>query len=102
MGPNTNTQANPAAATAPQRPRPGGGYTERPPAPRPAEQPRHDQSDPSDPTDRSDQTNRTAAAPVCPACGTAMMLRTARKGPRAGSQFWGCTGFPECRKTVAV
>jgi ssDNA-binding Zn-finger/Zn-ribbon topoisomerase 1 len=25
-----------------------------------------------------------------------MVLRTARKGPRSGSQFWGCSGYPGC------
>jgi four helix bundle suffix protein len=37
-------------------------------------------------------------APACPKCGCVMVLRTARKGPRQGSQFWGCSGFPECRE----
>ena len=27
----------------------------------------------------------------CPACGSAMVLRTARNGRYAGSQFWGCS-----------
>ena len=40
-------------------------------------------------------------APACPACGRAMALRTARKGPHAGEQFWGCTGYPECKGTRA-
>ncbi|WP_418888718.1 hypothetical protein [Methanothrix soehngenii] len=30
-----------------------------------------------------------------------MALRTARKGPHAGEQFWGCTGYPECKGTRA-
>lgn len=33
----------------------------------------------------------------CPRCGQAMVLRTARRGPEAGKQFWGCEGFPACR-----
>lgn len=40
-----------------------------------------------------------AAAPACPQCGKPMALRTARKGQRAGSQFWGCSGYPECKGT---
>lgn len=36
-------------------------------------------------------------SPACPLCDKQMVLRTARKGPRAGSQFWGCSGFPECK-----
>lgn len=35
--------------------------------------------------------------PACPLCGKAMILRTARKGKKAGSSFWGCSGFPECK-----
>jgi restriction system protein len=35
--------------------------------------------------------------PTCPACGTQMVLRTARRGSNAGSQFWGCSGYPKCR-----
>jgi len=37
------------------------------------------------------------AAPSCPVCGELMVVRTARKGERAGSQFWGCSGYPQCR-----
>ena len=36
-------------------------------------------------------------APACPRCGKPMALRTARKGAHAGSQFWGCSGYPECK-----
>ncbi len=35
--------------------------------------------------------------PSCPRCGSAMVLRTARKGPNAGGQFWGCPRYPNCR-----
>jgi four helix bundle suffix protein len=35
-------------------------------------------------------------APACPRCSAPMRLRHARKGPRAGGQFWGCTNYPEC------
>lgn len=41
-------------------------------------------------------------APTCPACQSAMILRTARKGPNAGNQFWGCSGFPGCRMVLSV
>ena len=44
----------------------------------------------------------TPAAPACPRCGKPMALRTARKGERAGSQFWGCSGFPQCKATRAL
>ena len=33
----------------------------------------------------------------CPRCGRTMTLRTAKRGPGAGEQFWGCEGFPACR-----
>lgn len=37
--------------------------------------------------------------PQCPQCGKAMRLRTAKQGSNAGSQFWGCSGYPECKGT---
>jgi len=53
------------------------------------------------------QAPRTApaappAAPVCPKCSSPMILRTASKGDRAGSQFYGCSKFPKCRGIVNV
>jgi ssDNA-binding Zn-finger/Zn-ribbon topoisomerase 1 len=42
-----------------------------------------------------------ASEPACPLCGRKMTLRTARRGNNAGSQFWGCTGYPKCRGIVA-
>ncbi len=38
-------------------------------------------------------------APDCPLCGKPLALRTARQGTNAGSQFWGCSGYPECKGT---
>ena len=40
--------------------------------------------------------------PLCPKCGKPMVLRTARTGPGAGSEFWGCPNFPSCRVTKNV
>ena len=54
-----------------------------------------DKSDGSDKSDRSD-------TPVCPLCGKAMRQRTAKKGPKEGHAFWGCSGYPECRGTRAM
>lgn len=34
---------------------------------------------------------------ICPRCGEKLILRTAKKGPNAGSQFYGCSAFPKCR-----
>lgn len=36
----------------------------------------------------------------CPQCGAAMVRRVARKGARAGREFWGCSTFPRCRAVV--
>lgn len=35
--------------------------------------------------------------PACPACGEPMIARLAKRGPRAGIGFWGCTAYPRCR-----
>ena len=38
----------------------------------------------------------------CPKCENEMVLRTARKGVDAGSQFWGCSSYPRCRFTMSA
>lgn len=38
--------------------------------------------------------------PQCPLCHSPMKLRTAKKGKTAGSQFWGCSKYPDCRGTL--
>jgi restriction system protein len=58
---------------------------------------RRDQTDRSDPSDLSD-----LKPPVCPQCGGLMALRTAKTGKNAGSQFWGCTGYPDCKGTSKI
>lgn len=73
-----------------------GGYSEQLAAARIAERRRQDRTDE---TDRADRTEAAAKTPNCPLCGKPMALRMARKGPRAGSQFWGCSGYPECEGT---
>lgn len=35
----------------------------------------------------------------CPRCGAELVLRTAKKGPNAGNQFYGCSNYPKCRYT---
>ena len=52
-----------------------------------------------DPTDQSDPTD---PIPPCPKCGKPMVLRTARKGTRPGRQFWGCSGYPDCKHLVDI
>ena len=42
-------------------------------------------------------SEKAQAHPECPLCGAAMVLRTARKGPKAGQQFWGCCQYPKCK-----
>ncbi|OGV37151.1 MAG: hypothetical protein A2X48_04895 [Lentisphaerae bacterium GWF2_49_21] len=51
----------------------------------------------SDPADLSDPSNRI---PSCPQCGKLMVIRTARNGKSAGSQFWGCSSYPQCKGVV--
>lgn len=36
-------------------------------------------------------------APTCPDCGKPMARRKAKSGKNAGKEFWGCTGYPECK-----
>ena len=69
----------------------GGGYSEQLAAARIAERQRR-KNDPTDPADRTDHH-----FPKCPLCGKIMALRTARQGKNQGSQFWGCTGYPDCK-----
>lgn len=37
------------------------------------------------------------ATPSCPQCGDKMLLRTLNSGARAGTRFWGCRHYPDCR-----
>ncbi|MBT4818466.1 MAG: four helix bundle protein [Lentisphaerae bacterium] len=68
----------------------GGGYSEQLAAARLQQRGRGSarRADPTDPTDH---------IPDCPLCSQPMVLRTAKTGPNAGSQFWGCSAYPECR-----
>jgi four helix bundle suffix protein len=70
----------------------GGGYSERLAALRLAERERRKHQ-----TDPSDQTDPTDRIPACPRCGKPMVLRTAKSGKNAGQQFWGCSGYPQCK-----
>jgi hypothetical protein len=36
---------------------------------------------------------------LCPYCGGNLVLRTARRGPNEGGQFWGCKNYPSCKYT---
>lgn len=43
--------------------------------------------------------NKSPASPslFCPQCGSELILRTAKRGPNAGEQFYGCSSYPKCR-----
>ena len=56
------------------------------------------QSRRSDKWDKSDLSDK----PSCPVCGQPMIRRTARKGPKIGQPFWGCSGYSNCKGTLAV
>lgn len=45
---------------------------------------------------------RDLKPPACPQCGALMALRTAKGGKNPGSQFWGCTRYPDCRGTAPI
>jgi restriction system protein len=63
---------------------------------------------------RSASNSSAAAAPAvppnlaqvqaanCPLCSKPMVRRTAKRGANAGSEFWGCTGYPACRGTRPI
>ncbi len=72
----------------------GGGFSEQLAAARLAHRRKGDRFDPADRTDRD--------FPSCPQCGEIMALRTARQGKNSGSQFWGCTAYPECKGALPL
>lgn len=41
-------------------------------------------------------------SPACPICNSIMIKRTAKRGATAGSQFWGCPKYPNCRGTLPL
>ncbi len=40
--------------------------------------------------------------PSCPRCGRKMALRTAKQGHYQGRNFWGCSGYPNCKSVVNI
>ncbi len=68
-----------------------GGYSEQLAAARLAERQKH-----------KDQPNPKAPIPACPKCGKPTVLRTAKAGPNAGKQFWGCSNYPDCKGVAKV
>jgi len=80
-----------------------GGYSEQLHAARLQERRKQEhQADQTDRSDPSDRSRQTASAPACPACGMPMVVRTARRGSKAGSQFWGCSSYPGCTASLPV
>lgn len=75
-----------------------GGYSEQLATARLQERAKKNRSDRAD---QSDQESHTQSS-CCPTCGSIMVLRTAKKGPRIGTQFWGCTKYPDCKGVVPV
>jgi len=45
---------------------------------------------------------RSDLVPNCPLCGKATVLRTAKSGKNAGSQFWGCSDYPSCKGVIKL
>ena len=41
--------------------------------------------------------DRFASTAVCAKCGAPLVLRTAKSGRSAGTQFYGCSKYPACR-----
>ena len=39
---------------------------------------------------------------ICPKCGGTLVIRTAKKGANAGSQFYGCSNYPNCKFTRGI
>ena len=75
-----------------------GGYSERLAAARLAKR----TATRANPADPSDPANSKDPIPTCPQCGRPMTLRTAQKGKAKGKQFWGCTGYPDCKGIVSI
>jgi len=46
---------------------------------------------------KPEKVTTNAEQKICPRCGSPLVLRTTKKGDRAGQQFWGCSAFPKCR-----
>jgi len=45
---------------------------------------------------------RFSSNTACPKCGSPLVVRTAKSGANAGSQFNGCSKFPACRYTENI
>ncbi|NTU58560.1 MAG: four helix bundle protein [Chlorobiaceae bacterium] len=70
----------------------GGGYSEQLATARLIERQRR----------KTDQTDPSDQIPQCPKCGNPMVLRTAKAGKNEGRQFWGCSGYPDCKGIITI
>ncbi len=60
---------------------------------------------PINPVSKPNSSNRLDPeenAQTCQKCGSAMVVRVAKKGNRAGEKFLGCSNFPRCRFTMPI
>ena len=46
--------------------------------------------------------DEVAGNATCPECGADMVIRTAKQGPGAGMEFWGCSQYPNCSGTRSI
>lgn len=46
--------------------------------------------------------NRYSSSTTCARCGRSLIKKTAKRGPSAGQDFLGCTGYPKCRYTRSI
>lgn len=51
---------------------------------------------------QSPQSVEVSTKVACPTCGGPMTLRTAKKGANAGTRFYGCQSYPNCKGTRPV
>jgi hypothetical protein len=51
---------------------------------------------------RESLTPSLLGVPICPSCGALMVIRTAKRGPCEGQQFYGCSNYPKCRQTLPL
>lgn len=50
----------------------------------------------------SDTIKSESKIRICPRCGKELKIRTARSGLRAGKQFYGCSGYPDCKYVLNI
>lgn len=53
-------------------------------------------------TVREENTEPDINAPKCSECGKPMRKRSAQHGKYSGSEFWGCSAYPECKGILNI